>query len=222
MKLTDREKLLLLVAPVAVILAGYASWFNLFQRAKLQATVAAYQAAADEAAKISRYDAENAARLNRNLSGEVSRLEKQKQELEARADAVLGHTVDAQQRIAAGGRLTELFARHGLQVLEEGPAVKGGENKLPQSLAGALDRLGKDRGRKTQATTRAAAPAATPETNQVRRFQLVGRYLDLMEAIQELARANDPPGVPIRLAMAEAEADVSGRSWTLWVCLGGG
>ena len=62
MKLTDREKLLLLVAPVAIILAGYASWFNLFQRAKLQAVTSAYQAAVDEFGKIGPYDAANAAR----------------------------------------------------------------------------------------------------------------------------------------------------------------
>ena len=93
MTLSDREKLLLLVAPMAVILAGYASWFNLFERAKLQAITGAYQAAVDEFDKIGPYDAANAARRNRNLTDEVRRWAKRKQELESRADAVLGHSV---------------------------------------------------------------------------------------------------------------------------------
>ncbi len=205
MKLTDREKLLLLVAPVAIILAGYASWFNLFQRAKLQAVTSAYQAAVDEFDKIGPYDAANAARHNRNLTDEVSRREKQKQELEARADAVLGHAVDPQRRIHAGGQLTELFSGHGLQVLHEEPAVMRDETKLPRSLARAIVRLGKDRGRKTQ------------ETAQIRCLQMVGRYVDLMAAVQELAQADDAPGVPVRLTMAEADAAAEARSWTLWV-----
>ena len=140
-----------------------------------------------------------------SLTGDVSRLEKQKQDFELRADTVLGHTVDSQRRLQAGRQLTDLFSRHGLQALEEGPAVKGDERKLPQSLAAAIERLGKDRGRKTR------------ETAQVRRLQLVGRYIDLMEAVQELAQATNPPGVPIRLTMAEADADAEARSWTLWV-----
>ncbi len=205
MTLSDREKLLLLVAPMAVILAGYASWFNLFERAKLQAITGAYQAAVDEFDKIGPYDAANAARRNRNLTDEVRRWAKRKQELESRADAVLGHSVDPQRRIQAGGQLTELFSGHGLLVLHEEPAVKGNETKLPRSLAGAINRLDKDRGRKTR------------ETTQVRRLQLLGRYVDLMEAVEELAQADNPPGVPIRLAMAEADADAEGRSWTLWV-----
>ena len=168
------------------------------QRAKLQAITGAYQAAVDEFDKIGPYDAANAARRNRNLTDEVRRRAKRKQELESRADAVLGHAVDPQRRIQAGGQLTELFSGHGLQVLHEEPAVKGDETKLPRSLAGAIDRLDKDRGRKTQ------------ETAQVRRLQLLGRYVDLMEAVEELAQADNPPGVPIRLTMAEADADAEG------------
>jgi hypothetical protein len=203
MKLSDREKLLLLVAPVAVILAGYASWFNLFERAKLQAILSAHEAAVAGEPKPFELRSETA--RNAALARDVARWVKQKQELEARADAALGQAVDPQWRIQAGGQLTALFSAHGLQVLHEEPAVTRTESKLPRSLAMALARLGKGRSRKTS------------ESTQVRRLQLVGRYVDLMEAVEELAQADNPPGVPIRLAMAEADADADVRSWTLWV-----
>ena len=99
------------------------------------------------------------------LAREVGRLEKHKQELEARADAVLGQSVDSQRRIQAGQQLTDLFSRHGLQVLHEEPAVKGDENKLPRSLAGAIERLGKDRGRKTRKARRFAACSLSDVTS---------------------------------------------------------
>jgi hypothetical protein len=203
MTLSDREKLLLLVAPMAVILAVYASWFNLFERAKLQVIISAHEAAV--AGEPQPFELPNQTGCNAVLTREVARWAKRKQELESQADAVLGHSVDPQRRIQAAGQLTELFSGHGLLVLHEEPAVKGNEIKLPRSLAGAIDRLGKDRGRKTR------------ETTQVRRLQLVGRYVDLLEAVEELAQADNPPGVPIRLAMAEADADAEARSWTLWV-----
>ena len=147
----------------------------------------------------------NATASKAALAREADRLEKHKQDFKARADAVLGQSVDSQRRIQAGQQLTDLLSRHGLQVLHEEPAVKRDENKLPRSLAGAIERLGTDRGRKTL------------ESTQVRCLQLVGRYIDLMEAIQELAHADNPPGVTIRLTMAEADPDAEARSWTLWV-----
>ena len=101
--------------------------------------------------------------------------------------------------------MTDLFSGHGLQVLHEEPAVKRDETKLPRSLARAIDRLGKDRGRKT------------PETAQIRCLQMVGRYVDLMAAVQELAQADNAPGCQVRLTMAEADAAAEARSWTLWV-----
>jgi hypothetical protein len=128
---------------------------------------------------------------------------------------VLGQRVDSQGRIQAARQLTDLFSRHGLQVLDEEPATKGSETKLPQSLAGAIDQLGKDRlGKDRLGKDRGQK---TPQTTPVRRLQIVGRYLDLMEAVQELAQAGNPPGVPIRLAMAESDAVAEARKWTLWV-----
>jgi hypothetical protein len=205
MTLSDREKLLLLVAPVAVILAGYASWFNLFERAKLQAIVSAHEAAVAGAPKP--FELPNEMACNAALTREVARCAKQKQELEARADAVLGQYVDSQRQIQAGQQLTDLFSRHGLEVLHEELAFKVDQIKLPRSLKGAIERLGRDRGRKGR------------ENTQVRRLRLVGRYIDLMDAIQELAQADNPPGTPISLKMDEADADAEARSWTLWVWL---
>jgi len=89
-----------------------------------------------------------------------------------------------------------------LQIVDEGLAGNADQAKLPASVVEALGRFGKA----------AAQPAA-----QVRRYRLAGTFGDVLAAVGELAALESPPGVPISLSMAEADAQESQRVWTLLV-----
>ena len=201
MKLTDREKVVLILAPVAVILGGYAWWFNLFHRQKVQEAQRAYDAAV--AVQVRPTDLLQQKGRSIKLQREVDDLQRQESLLKAEAAAVCGRSADPLRRIDAERQLTELLRRHQLQLMDEAPAGKEGEAKLPGSLAEALGRF--------------AEQGSRDGGGQVRRVRLTGRFLDLLAAMEELAKTDNPPGIPIRLTMADADADGQQRSWTLLV-----
>ena len=203
MKLTDREKIILLLAPLAVVLGAYAWWFNLFVRAKFSAAQQAYEAAVAGQVSPTALVQEQARKTA--LQGEIDELQKQKTALESRAAGIAGQKTDALRGIQAEQQLTELFQRHALRLIEEGPGVQHGAAALPGSLAEAIGRVA--------GTGKPPAEAA----RQVRRLRLAGRYPDLLAALRELAQAEHPPGIPLSVTMAEADVDVEQRSWTLLI-----
>ena len=200
MKMTDRERIVLLLLPVAVILAGYAWWFNIFYRHKVQAAERDYAVAV--AAQVKPLDLMAQRAGNAKTQREVADLEKQKAKLEGQAAALCGKTVIPAERIHADSQLVELLRRHQLQVIEAGPAVKGGEAKLPKSLVEAIGRLGS---------------ASHDKTGQVRCLRLTGRFMDVLLAVQELSQTEASPVIPISLTMAEADLAADARQWTLLV-----
>jgi hypothetical protein len=200
MKLTERERLIVLLGPLAIILLGYAWWFNLFARPKLRAAQESYQQALAGRVGPLELPAQQAA--NAVLQREVDTLEKHKADLDAQAAEVCGHTIDPLRRIDSEHDLTDLFQRHGVQLVATGPASGGGAAKLPKSLSEAIERLG---------------PRSRENSVQVRSLRLSGRFMDVLDAVRELSRAEASPVIPISLTMAEADLSADDRQWTLLV-----
>jgi hypothetical protein len=202
MKLTPRERLLVLLLPLTVVLAGYAWWFNMFQRpkmTKIQKDHAAASAAAIQPMALMEQRAA-LAQTRREIKALEERRNAQRQE----AGQLSGTRPDPHQTHQAAEELTAIFRRHRLQLIEEGPAGRGDTGRLPKALTDAVSRLG---------------PAPSSGSEQVRSFKLSGRFLDLLNAVRDLTDDDTPPGVPIGLSMDEVDAtwQSESRVWTLLV-----
>jgi hypothetical protein len=200
MKLSDRERLVVLWLPLALILGGYTWWFNLVQRPRINQVEKVYREIAAKpvsAAEVLTFQA----RVTQ-LTHELDALAQQKSRLQAEAAEITGRVVDPRKRILAEQQLSDLFRQHGLQVLEQGPAKQAGDLKLPKAVTDALGRFGE---------------VNREKLGQVLCWRLAGRFADVRTAVQELARQEAPPGIAIGLIMAEADVTVSGRQWTLFV-----
>ncbi len=200
MKFAEREKIVVLLGPLAIVLAGYAWWYNIFQRPKSRAVELAYQAAVSAQPTPIAFRKEQDRK--KDLDREVAELQKQKTELDAQAAVAAGREVDSRRRIENEKRLGGLLRSHGLQIVEEGLAGNAGQAKLPASVTEALGRFGK---------------SSAQSTAQVRRLRFAGKFIDVLAAIRELAAMETPPGVPISLSMAEADTQEPQRVWTLLV-----
>ncbi len=200
MKFTEREKIVILLLPLAIVLGGYAWWYNIFQRPKSLAVEQAHQAAVTAQPTPSDKLVQQA---HKNLlDREIEELQKQKAELDGQAAVAAGREIDPRRRIENEKRLGGLLRKHGLEVVGEGFVLHANQAKLPASVGEALGRFGK--------------PSMQP-TAQIRRLQLAGTFIDVLAAVSELATMETPPGVPISLSMAEADLQDPQRNWTLLV-----
>ena len=199
MKLTDREKLVLPILPFGIVMGVFSWWFNLVQRPRLVAAQHEHREALAHQvspAQLARQQME-VTRWTHELEG----LEKQKAALDRQAGELCGQLA-AESRHLHARQLNDLLARHGLELLDESPTVRGAQVQLPKSLADALERL-------------QAAPQA--KLTQVRCLRFSGRFMQVLEAIRELAQSPSPPGIPISLTMTEANPAAALRTWTLVV-----
>jgi hypothetical protein len=202
MKLSDRDKIALFLAPLAIVLGGYVAWFNVFERPKVQAAASEHEAAV--AAQASPEAILQQQLRGGSLNRVIETLTKNKTRLEALAAAAAGHDADPVRRMEAEKAFGSLLRRHGLEVVEECMPGQAEQGKLPGSLAEALGRFGK--------------PAA-PQAVQVRRLRLSGSFMGVLAAIRELAALDVPPSVPISLSMSEADSQDGHRTWTLVVMM---
>jgi hypothetical protein len=199
-KLTARERWIVLLLPGAAVLLGYAFWFIYSQRGPLAVARQNYDkavlGAVSDAMVIEQQG--NVARLQR----ELKELDQKKTALDRQVKDTCFCQVDPARRQQATEKMTALLARHRLQLIDESPTAAGHDAKLPRALTETLGRLG-------------SAEAA--KTGQLRSYRLVGAFPDVLRAVCELAAAAAPPAVPISLTMAEADGAGPGRTWTLLV-----
>ncbi len=200
MKFTEREKIVLLLVPLAIVLGGYAWWHNIFQQPKSLAVEQSHQAALTAQPSPSEKFVQQVRK--KILDREVEELQKQKADLEGQAAVAAGREVDPRRRIEKEKLLGALLRKHGLEVLDEGLVVRAEQAKLPASVVEALGRFGK--------------PSTQP-TAQVRRLRLAGTFIDVLAAAGELAAMESPPGVPVSLSMAEADVQDPQLDWTLLI-----
>ncbi len=202
MKLSQRERLLVLLLPLTVVLGGYAWWFNVFQRPKMAEFQKDHSAAVANAVSPVTLMGQRAALAQAERGFQA--LEERRISLRQEAGQLSGTRPDPGQTHRAEEELTAIFQRHRLRLIEEGPAGKGETGKLPKALTDAVARLG---------------PAPPSGSEQVRSFKLSGRFLDLLAAVRDLTADETPPGIPIGLSMDEVDArwQSESRVWTLLV-----
>lgn len=200
LKLTDRERSILPALPLVAVVLVYTLWFMSSYRPKLTAARTALEAAQAAAVPPAAIDAQRAE--NEKLRREAESHEANKARLAEQVAALARHPSGAARRIDSLSKLTALFRRHGLLLVEDGPLGGGqGTSSLPPSLAEALGRLS---GKQSGGTT-----------GELRNYTLVGSYLSLLEAVRELAADEAPPGVPVSLTMVEVDPSSASRTWRL-------
>ena len=97
MKFTEREKIVVLLLPLAIVLGGYAWWYDIFQRPKSLAVEQTYQAALTAQPTPSNKLVQQARK--KLLDREVEELQKQKADLDGQAAVAAGREVDPRRRI---------------------------------------------------------------------------------------------------------------------------
>jgi hypothetical protein len=200
MKISERERLVLTLLPLAIILGGYAWWFNMFERHRVAKVEADYERASAGAVRPVEVVGQRAQAAAQRR--QIDSLKTERKELEDRRLRIVGELAGPQKRMRATDELTGLFERHGLQILEECPAGKDHAAQLPPSMTAAFGRL---------------EGASKPLASQVRCIHFTGRYMDVLAALEEIAQHETPPAIPVGLTMSETEADRDVRTWTLQV-----
>jgi len=203
MKRTPREQAILLLLPMMIVLMGYGWWYRFAEWPKQTNAQRAHQ---DALARAVTPAALGQARLAvTTLTEEGKQLARQREQLEAASRQVVQPALAA-QRIAAEEALTDLFQRHDLRLIEVGKRDSASDARPPAALRQAYTRLGQK---------------PNEEAGEARRYQLAGRFLDVLGMVRDLAGQDRPPGIPIGLAMAEAQPEQPGarRVWilTLWM-----
>jgi len=203
MKLSEREQLLVTLLPAVVIVAAYVWLSPMFSGGKPLGTLREECDAARKSA-VRPIDLMAQRAQVSTLKERIEALEKEKRELEGRVAETCGKLAGSRKRMRSLDALTGLFRRHGLSIVEDCPAGKDHEAKLPSAMAEATGRL---MGR------------SQDQAGQVRCIHFVGRYMDVLAALQELAGEKSSAAVPVGLSMSEADMTTELRQWTLLVWL---
>jgi hypothetical protein len=95
-----------------------------------------------------------------------------------------------------------LFATHELDIIEDCPAGSRHKTKVSPCLSEAVQRL---------------SGSAADQQGHVRCVHFHGRYMDVLAALEAIARDESYPVVPIGLTMEEADANSDVREWMLSV-----
>ncbi len=203
MKLTEREQLVVTLLPAVVIVAGYVWLSPVFSRGKPLGTLRQEYAEAEEAAVRPVELMSQRAQVS-SLEKQIDELGTEKRSLQSRVEETCGRLSGNRKRIRSLDALTGLFRRHGLAIVEDCPAEDGHEVKLPAAMAEATDRL---------------LSSSQERTGQVRCIHFVGRYMDVLAALEELAGDRSSAAVPVGLNMSEADVATDLRKWSLLVWL---
>lgn len=200
MKLTPRERVLLLALPVAVVLGGYAAWYSVTQRPKRAAVERAFREVEAKAVTPLQLDRQEADARQARQALETAQTKKRR--LGDEIAALRRHPASLPRRMHSLCSLTTLLDRHRLQLLEESSSAEGLQ-RLPKSLTNAL--------------TRIDSPTQKGAGGELRRYKIAGTFANLMQAIEALAADESSPGIPVSLAMDEPDGSTSNRVWTLLI-----
>jgi hypothetical protein len=199
MKLTERDKWIALVLPLAVVVVGYTLWYRSAVRPEADRAQQEYATAV--ANQVSREAVDRQREELKNLRVSLQEVQTRKAGLDRQAAELCGQWTGSGRQLAADQELVALFAQHHLHLIDESPAKGRTGADLPKSLSAALERLG----------------WSADSGGQVRAFKLVGPYPQVLKAIQELARRRECLAIPIGLSMAQTDLSVHERQWMLLV-----
>jgi hypothetical protein len=205
-KLTNRDKVLLVVLPAVVIVGGYGYWINSSsgrqtELTRLQKSVedANRSAPTQEELLAARYQ-------SKATSDHVQKLEKELAQEKQRWESSGGQVFNPATRNERVTRLNNLLVGNGLTLIADAPgdaAQTGGttEVRTPPALEAFAKQMAE------------RSPPLKPKTWRVR---LYGRYPDMMRALTQLAEG-EALCVPIGLTMKEWDISKPAQEWTLLV-----
>lgn len=197
---TPRERLLIMLLPALVIVGGYLMGYA--RDKELEAARAGLASA--RASAVSYMDVLAEQEKIADVRSQLDEIKKEKTQLDARWSRLGSmHEREAGTRIDSVRTLSKMLWDCGLHSFEESIADDG-LGELPPSFQGALRRLKGD-----------SAPVAT---HRLWKIRFIGRYADVMEALESL-RDSGSPIIPVSISMSETRADTQYRSWTLllWI-----
>jgi hypothetical protein len=200
MKLSPREKVIVLFLPAVLICAVY-GWF--FYPARQAAWTRAVDAMRDADAKSPGLKDQvlltqaKLALANRGLQN----LQSDKQRARQAWEQAAAHCTDPLLRNQRIANLNHLLALRGLRVIEDAEAVSGKDGKVPAAVEGLCQEL---------------ASMSGQHKPQVRKVRMVGRYLDVLAALDDLA-TREMVAIPVGLMMKEAPLNYIVREWVLLV-----
>lgn len=200
MKLSARERKLMFVLPAIAVLAVYGWWYRFYRQPVVEQAQKDHDRAIAGAASREAVAQQQTALAQ--LQREVKELDQAKARLDRDVAATRMSEIPAAGRLDADQALTSLLRRHHLELIAEEQQQQANTltAKLPASLLEAFKKLGqKD----------------IDKTGQSRTYKFAGHFLDVMQAVDDLAEDSTRVGVPISLTMAEAEGESKQRTWTL-------
>jgi hypothetical protein len=200
MNLTARDKFLAMFLPSIMVVAVYGwYWFTPTQAAWTQA-VKSLDAARTANPGLKNQVLQAQAQLT-VVNRDLQKYEGEKKAAHQAWDVAAGRCHDARLRNDRIEKLNGLLAHRNLRLLEDSEADSGKDGKVVPGLEGLA----------VQMATLAAAPK--PQTRKIR---MVGRYLDVVAALEDLTEG-DVLAIPIGLSMKEAPLTGGLREWTLIV-----
>ena len=197
---TDRDRILMMILPALVIAVGYGLFFF---RGQYRTHAAAQTALAEARVKSL---PPNALAAQRSVQ---MRLEKEERELQAQLEALQAEwryaaafAAAPAQRTQRVEKLTALWKKHNVAVLEDTLA----ESHRDAKLSPAVERLAK----------KLAQDAGVPKL-QERRIRIVARYHDLLDVFEELAHG-EALAIPVGLTMKPHDDSIY-REWVvlIWI-----
>lgn len=201
MRMSQRDKILLLVLPAMLVALGYGLFFllpGMKTRAKLEKDLAAARGKLPSSAET----AQAASRL-RQADESLARAKKQQQELQTAWQELTRPCVNHSRRADRWTCLMSLLKRHQIHVVDHAP--HDGTAKHKTSLP--LEKL-----------ARSIAEQHTQEQPQLWRLHLVGSYLSVLKALEDLG-SGEAVAIPVSLSMTRPDTATKLREWTilLWI-----
>ncbi len=228
MKLNQRERVLILFFPTVLVVAVYAPIFGAPAAKKLWR-----QQEQLESARASAVSAQELFGQRQRLgkwADRVSEAEATRDALRQQADALCGRITAQRADFTSLEALTELLREHNLVLMEEAPAERNDTGGMVASLEEATGRLeeaiwgqrfepapvGQRVERRTRRNTvgRRSWRSSVDDT-RYRRLQFYGSFLDVVEAVDALARGDNQP-IPVSIAMEEIGWESAYGNPPLW------
>ena len=228
MKLNEREKVLVLVAPAFLAVAVYVVIFGASAQRKLTNT-REQLAGARQGAVTPQQVWRQQARV-KQLAGEVEDAQTAVAELRIEADESCGQVTARRRDMIAVDSLTALFDRCHLTLTDESIADGSDAGGMADSLEAATRRL-QDALQEDQTDPKSKRNTSTYATALTRRgsrqqsdadfrsVRFYGRFLDVVRVLNELARGEDQP-IPVVITMEEIGLTgmySEARTWTMLV-----
>ena len=200
--MTQRDKVLALLLPALVVVAGYGWFFSTPKMVELTRARKSREDAIAKAPGVKKEVAQTRVRVMQ-LTVELQQLEARKKTILLAWESATGKCPVQQQRNERIEQLTGLLKRRGLSLVDDGEADAGKDGKLNPGLEALVKQMSE------------TSPQHKP---QLRRIHLKGRYLDLLGALEELAASKEVLAIPVGVSLKEdATLDNAVREWLLLV-----